>query len=384
MTSQINVKDLCNENEDGAPEIVNISDFSATSYMCPPKGTTAERPINPNPGDLRFNTDTASLEYYKGGIWCQIVMTSPDLDGGARGCIAGGAGPVKADIDYISISTLGNGQDFGNLTQRRGTAGACASRTRGLCMSGYEGGYQNVIDYVTISSLGDAQNFGDLPVAVQGADSLSDATRAVITSGSEGTAPAYGMTNVLSYVTIATTSNTEDFGDLTRNYGYGGTCSSSTRGIFAGGYASRPAVVNTIEYITIASTGNSVNFGDFQGVRRNCMGISNSIRGVFAGGLSPTVLNNLEYITIATTGNGTDFGDLSTNSGQGRAFRDSGMASPTRGLFVGGNYPGSPAWPKVNTVDYIEIATTGNGKDFGDLSVAQSAVPGCSNAHGGL
>ena len=75
---------------------------------------------------------------------------------------------------------------------------------------------------------------------------------------------------------------------------------------------------------------------------------------------------------------------MSTNSGEGRALRDSGMASPTRGLFMGGNYPGSPAWPKVNTVDYVQIATTGNSKDFGDLSEPMSAIAGCSNAHGGL
>jgi len=315
-------------------------------------------------------------------------MTSPDLDGGARGLAMGGeiaASPFgQLQIDYFTISTLGNGQDFGDLTQRRGTAGACASRTRGLCMSGYEGGYHNVIDYVTISSLGDAQNFGDLPVAVQGADSLSSAIRAVITSGSEGTAPHYGITNVLSYLTIATTSNTQDFGDLTRTYAYGGTCSSSTRGLFAGGYGPHPSMTNTIDYITITSTGNSKDFGDIGGVRRNCMGISNSTRGVFVGGLSPTVLNNIAYVTIATTGNGVEFGDLSTNSGSGRSMRHSGMASPTRGLFQGGNYPGSPAWIKVATVDYVEIATTGNSQDFGDLSVAQSAVPGCSNAHGGL
>ena len=50
--SQLNVQNLSNENEDGAPEIANISDFSATSYMCPPKGTTAQRPSSPNPGDI--------------------------------------------------------------------------------------------------------------------------------------------------------------------------------------------------------------------------------------------------------------------------------------------------------------------------------------------
>ena len=388
--SQINVRNLSNENDDGAPDIVGVSTFSATSYFVPPKGTTAQRPQNPQGGDLRFNTDTASLEYFRGNTlgWSHIEMTSPDLDGGARGLAMGGeiaASPYgQLQIDYFTISTLGNGQDFGDLTQRRGTAGACASRTRGLCMSGYEGGYHNIIDYVTISSLGDAQNFGDLPVQVQGADSLSNAIRAVITSGSEGTAPAYGITNVLSYVNIASTGHAKDFGDQQRNNTYSGTCSSSTRGIIAGGYDPYNTIANTIEYLTIATTGNTLDFGDIGGVRVNCMGISNSTRGVFAGGTSPSPLNNIAYITIATTGNAVEFGDMTTNSGQGRSMGSSGMASPTRGLFMGGNYPGSPTWTKVADVDYVEIATTGNSKDFGDLSVAMSAISGCSNGHGGL
>ena len=64
--SQINVRNLSNENEDGAPDIVGVSTFSATSYFVPPVGNTAQRPQNPQGGDLRFNTDTASLEYFKG------------------------------------------------------------------------------------------------------------------------------------------------------------------------------------------------------------------------------------------------------------------------------------------------------------------------------
>mgnify|MGYP003314924204 FL=1 len=64
--SQINVRNLSNENDDGAPDIVGVSTFSATSYFVPPVGNTAQRPTNPQGGDLRFNTDTASLEYFKG------------------------------------------------------------------------------------------------------------------------------------------------------------------------------------------------------------------------------------------------------------------------------------------------------------------------------
>ena len=39
----------------------------------------------------------------------------------------------------------------------------------------------------------------------------------------------------------------------------------------------------------------------------------------------------------------------------------------------------------VNTMDYVQIMTTGNAVDFGDLSLARwSGNSGCSNAHGGL
>ena len=50
--SQIKIQNLSNENEDGAPDIVGVSTFSATSYFVPPVGTTAERPENPQEGDL--------------------------------------------------------------------------------------------------------------------------------------------------------------------------------------------------------------------------------------------------------------------------------------------------------------------------------------------
>jgi len=38
----------------------------------------------------------------------------------------------------------------------------------------------------------------------------------------------------------------------------------------------------------------------------------------------------------------------------------------------------------VNTIEYIQILTTGNGTDFGDLTSARTGVAGCSNGHGGL
>ena len=236
--SQLNVQNLCNENEDGAPEIANISDFSATSYMVPPVGTTAQRPSSPNPGDIRFNTDTASLEYYRGDTigWTQIEMTSPDLDGGARAIAFGGNnGSSYTDIEYFAISTLGNALDFGNLAAARGGAASCASRTRGIVATGQEPGGPVTadIDYVTIASTGSAQDFGgdvtddrDFPAG------LSNQTRGIFACGritNPGTAG-----NVIDYITIASGGDAKDFGDTRNTTLYYPMClASSTRGIIA-------------------------------------------------------------------------------------------------------------------------------------------------------
>ena len=98
--SQINVRNLSNENDDGSPEIVGVSTFSATSFFVPPKGSTAERPEDCEPGSIRFNTDTANLEYFRGKTlgWSQFELVNPNLGGGTgsntglgvRGIYAGG------------------------------------------------------------------------------------------------------------------------------------------------------------------------------------------------------------------------------------------------------------------------------------------------------
>ena len=65
-----------------------------------------------------------------------------------------------------------------------------------------------------------------------------------------------------------------------------------------------------IDFVTIATTGNSTDFGDLtvtgQGVGAN----SNNLRGVFGGRTNPSKQNVIDYVDIATTGNAKDFGDL--------------------------------------------------------------------------
>ena len=128
--SRLNVGNLFNENEDGAPVVSGISTFSSPNYFVPPSGSTAQRPQNPGEGMIRFNTDSGHLEYYTGTHWVDVIVNNNDLGDQNNSNSSGGTGTrglfvvditpnLMNDIDYITISTLGNAQDFGDLTGAR-------------------------------------------------------------------------------------------------------------------------------------------------------------------------------------------------------------------------------------------------------------------------
>ena len=80
---------------------------------------------------------------------------------------------------------------------------------------------------------------------------------------------------------------------------------------------------NEITYITIASTGNSIDFGDMSTSVRGIDACSSTIRALWFGGhTGPAGINTIQYVTIATTGNTSDFGDLSVAKTRGGGFSD--------------------------------------------------------------
>ncbi len=374
--SKLNISRLTNENEDGSPYISGISTFSSTAFLVPPSGTTAQRPDFVQPGMIRFNTDGAHLEYYNGVEWTEVLVANNTLDGGNRGVFGGGyvpgGGGDQSRIDYVTVSSLGNAITFGNLSASRRGLSACGSATRGLFM-GAAGASSQRIDFITYSSTGDATTFGTLSTNKEGNGALSSSTRAISFGGDN----VGSGTNVIEYMTIASTSNGIDFGDLLSSQTtFTGGVSSSTRGVIGGGntYPSEPQT-NVIQYITISTLGNAVDFGDLTTAKGSGTATSNSTRGIFIGGISgPSNTNTIEYVTIASTGNAQDFGDLNNAT---RSF--AACSSPTRALYGGGIAPTT-----TNTIEYITILSAGNATDFGDLTIARFSMGACSNGHGGL
>ena len=198
-----------------------------------------------------------------------------------RGISAGGNNPAKrTGIEFVTISSAGGGTGFGDLTVKRSMGGGSGDTTRGIIMGGGSGtnpasGEEKSIDFITIATLGDAQEFGELAnEARTRTANLSNSTRAVVAGGYVDPSP--GDTSHIDFVTIQTKSNAIDFGDLSGNKEGMGGASSETRGLFAGG----TGVTNTIDFITIATTGAAADFGDMNTGRKNFGGFSDSHGGL--------------------------------------------------------------------------------------------------------
>ena len=109
---------------------------------------------------------------------------------------------------------------------------------------------------------------------------------------------------------------------------------------------------------------------------------SASGRGLVAGGSTPSSSNVIDYINIAVTGNGADFGDL-VQAQQGF----SGAGNETQLTTFGGITPAS-----TNQMQQVLFQSKGNSSDYGDLVSANrylattgnkiKAITGGSNGGG--
>ena len=316
-----------------------VAKFDTQGYFVPPSGTTEQRGrgrgvISGNGNTLEYiQIDTQGNAQDFGDLTYTTSSYSASCASSTRGLIAGGFVSPNTGlntINAITISTTGNAIDFGDIPQ---TAifgmGGCSSSTRGLFAGGYKAGSPNAdaglkqINYVTIASLGDAQDFGDLTSnGRRYVAATSSPTRGVFAGGRDSFDTPLVNQDIIDYVTIATLGNAADFGNLAQRLHFCAGTGSPTRGVFGGGYAA-PSIINTIQYITISTTGNTQDFGDLLAARGGAAASSNTIKGTFAGGGNPSGLNTIDYVTIASTGNAQDFGDMITASGARSGCSDS-------------------------------------------------------------
>ena len=173
-------------------------------------------------------------------------------------------------IDFITTATTGNASDFGNLlSATNAMCNANNSPTRGIFSGGNQPSSpynQNVIQFVTMASAGNATDFGDLTVNARDAagGTASSNTRGLILIGNSS--PNNNL-NTIDLITMASAGNASDFGDLFTGRYSVSSCSNSNRAVFLAGRTTSPSIVyqNAMEFVTIATTGNTSDFGDIIG-----------------------------------------------------------------------------------------------------------------------
>ena len=341
--SDIKINNITDRSGSSGPVFAGISTVSTSAFMVMPSGPTE----------------------YRGGR--------------GRGFFHGGRNNPNhySDINLITIASTGNASDFGDMSRKRnGGGGNVSSSTRALVAGGYDldaTANTTSIDYFIMSSSGGGNDFGDLIEASNGFGGVSNDTRGIY----GGAYPSYS--GVLSSVIIASTGSASSFGSLISTSVASGGINSPTRGIFSGLEVSpvlggSGSAVARTEFVTITSTANSQEFGDLSVTRNANAACSSSTRGLSMGGLTPSLSDVIDYCTIATLGDFTDFGNLTAARRSGGA-----CSSSTRGVKGGGTTP-----TNLNTIDYVTIASTGNATDFGDMTYAARSPSANSDVHGGL
>ena len=246
-----------------------------------------------------------------------------DWGQGARGCWAGGGdryegGDYRGNITYCTIATLSDSITFGSPLQGLWRAAGSSGRGRGIIAGGVTGNGNNVkndIHYVTVSVLGNSTDFGDLTVARQKLTSTSNGTRSIMFGGATTYASNPDLTSI-DYITIATTGNASNFGNLTSGSNH--LCDATGDGVYGmtfcnvtgGGYGN-----DKYDYVAIDTPGNTTAFGTVANATGETQSAnSNGARAFWAGGYNGGNPYWIDYLTWSTPSNGIQYGLLRINS----------------------------------------------------------------------
>tara|TARA_Y100001963_G_scaffold28651_1_gene39003 strand:- start:1152 stop:2213 length:1062 start_codon:yes stop_codon:yes gene_type:complete len=172
---------------------------------------------------------TGNASYF--GDMVEGRSANPTCSSPTRGVTAGdqgyspytGVAAESKTIEYITFATRGNGTLFGELTSgiMARSGGGLSSNTRGI-FAGHNPGSPapanktNVMEYITIATLGNSIDFGDLVTACTSLMGTSNNTRGIFAGGYASPSEI----NTIQYLTIATLGNAKDFGDLSGAKGY--------------------------------------------------------------------------------------------------------------------------------------------------------------------
>ena len=277
-------------------------------------------------------------------------------------------GTVRYNIDFGTMEFF-NGNEWRQFNYQIDDG----NRGRGVFFAGSNPSPSSVdlfsMEYITIASLGNSIDFGVLENDPRDPAAFSSSVRGFAAGGDPP--PDSSVTDKIEYFTIASEGNAIDFGNLTDDRRSCCGNSSSTRGIIAGGYDDQAsASVNVIDYVEMSTVGNALDFGDLTRTERANSGGCNGVRAIYAGGWgSPgtsTVSKDISMIEVASTGNAVNFGELTR-----KKSTHSGASNSVRCVWSGGYMYFDTS---LKEIEYVTIASEGNSTNFGELITRRQSI----------
>ena len=221
----------------------SVECISVKHHFSVPVGDTAGRNKSSGyaEGTVRYNRDLGTMEFFNGNEWRQFNYQIDNSSRGRAVFFSGSGYSIPTTdlftMEYITIASLGNAQDFGNLTNDPRDPASFSSHVRGFAAGGDpppDASVSDVIQYFIIASEGNAIDFGNLTDDRRSCSGNSSSTRGIIAGGYDDQASA--NVNVIDYVEMSTVGNALDFGDLTRTERANSGGCSGVRALLAGGY----------------------------------------------------------------------------------------------------------------------------------------------------
>jgi len=293
------------------------------------------------------------------------VGGDPYYGEGGRGIAAGGGTPWTDKIEYITISTPSNGTDFGVIS---GGAGKGYSGTsgngRGFICAGHNGTspwISNEIRYITIATLGNSADWGDLPNSHGKSNSTTNGGRALTMSGEDGE-PNWDMHDRIEYFSTVAAGNGSNFGTISSGVAYQTDATGDgTYAMVGHGYTASWSQNTWVDTCVIDTPGNTTQFGT--GIEGSGTGAcSNGVRAFYFGGYQqsdPWTSNGdaIEYWTFAVQSNASRYGDLNV-----ALYACRGVSDGSRGVALEAREYGQ------GRMEYFDLNSSGvTSSDFGDI-----------------
>jgi hypothetical protein len=311
------------------PTAVSDQDNTSTGYFDLPSGTTAQRPVSPATGMIRYNTSLSVYEAYLSSGWQAITTVPYNAEylvvggGGGGGRLragGGGAGGFRTATGFA----LTSGTSY-TITVGGGGAGSTVTTARGT------NGSDSV--FSTITSTGGG-----------GGGSASGTTNTAVMNGATGGSGGGGATDAQTG-TVAGLGGAGNTPSTSPSQGNNGGASSATSG-YGGGGGGGASAVGSVGLTNAGGaggagtasslSGSSVTYAGGGGGGHNATG---GAAGAGGGGAGAAGANAGGNGTANTGGGGGGDGNAGVNGGTG----GSGIviiSVPT--VFYSGTTTGSP------------------------------------------